>query len=107
MARGHSVKLLGEVGLTHLELPDNMRFSGPGAGLPACGFGTPVTVANGSCQSEGFATDNSWGYRIVGRMDFENVIGRFQFQLLTQTIVLIVLRLFEISPFARLRPRNV
>ncbi len=70
--------LLGEVGLTHLELPDNMRFGGPGAGLPACGFGTPVTVANGSCQAEGFATDNSWGYRIVSRMDFENVIGAVQ-----------------------------
>ncbi|MES2884517.1 MAG: DUF1302 domain-containing protein [Pseudomonadota bacterium] len=70
--------LLGEVGVTHLELPDNMRFGGPGAGLPACGFGTPVTVANGSCQSEGFATDNSWGYRIVGRMDFENVVGAVQ-----------------------------
>ena len=70
--------LLGEVGVTHLELPDNMRFGGPGAGLPACGFGTPITVANGSCQSEGFATDNSWGYRIVGRMDFENVIGAVQ-----------------------------
>ncbi len=70
--------LLGEAGVTHLELPDNLRFSGPGAGLPACGFGTPVTVANGSCQSEGFATDNSWGYRIVSRFDFENVIGAVQ-----------------------------
>lgn len=70
--------LLGEAGVTHLELPDNLRFSGPGAGLPACGFGTPVTVANGSCQREGFGTDNSWGYRIVSRMDFENVIGAVQ-----------------------------
>jgi len=70
--------LLGEVGVTHLELPNNLRFGGPGAGLPACGFGTPVTVANGSCQSEGFATDNSWGYRVVARMDFENVISAVQ-----------------------------
>ncbi len=70
--------LLGEAGVTHLELPDNLRFSGPGAGLPACGFNTPVTVANGSCQSEGFGTDNSWGYRIVSRFDFENVIGAVQ-----------------------------
>ncbi len=70
--------LLGEAGVTHLELPDNVRFGGPGAGLPACGFNTPVTVANGSCQSEGFANDNSWGYRLVSRFDYENVIGAVQ-----------------------------
>lgn len=73
--------LLGEVGVTHLELPSNERFAGPGADLPACGFAAQTTlnaVSNGSCQSEGYATNNSWGYRAVGRLDFENVIGAIQ-----------------------------
>jgi len=70
--------LLAEVGFNHLALPDNFLFNGPGAGLPACGFtsgATPFVVSNDSCQSEGYATDSSWGYRLVSRMDFENLIG--------------------------------
>ncbi|AXQ27896.1 DUF1302 domain-containing protein [Solimonas sp. K1W22B-7] len=74
--------LLAEVGYNHLALPDNLRFNGPGAGLPACGFLNPpipaptaYVVSNNSCQSEGYATDSSWGYRVVSRMDFENLIG--------------------------------
>ena len=70
--------VLTEVGYNHQNLPDNLRFNGPGAGLPACGFitgGTLLAVSNGSCQSEGYATESSWGYRLVSRMDFENVIG--------------------------------
>ena len=76
--------VLGEIGITHQELPDNLRFNGPGAGLPACGFasaGTLAAVSNGSCQETvggGYASDNSWGYRLVGRMDFENVVGAVQ-----------------------------
>ncbi|MDP3856292.1 MAG: DUF1302 domain-containing protein [Stagnimonas sp.] len=76
--------LVGEAGVTHMELPDALRFNGPGAGLPACGFATAATLAavsNGSCQENvggGFATDNSWGYRLVSRMDFENAIGPAQ-----------------------------
>lgn len=70
--------MLGEVGYNHLALPDALRFNGPGAGLPACGFasaGVLAATSNGSCQTDGFATDSSWGYRLVNRMDFENVIG--------------------------------
>jgi hypothetical protein len=79
MAGAQQFIMLGEVGVNHLALPDELRFNGPGAHLPACGFSDPATVlvaaSNGSCQSDGFATDTSWGYRIVSRMDFENVVG--------------------------------
>jgi len=74
--------LLGEVGLTYLDLPSNQVFSGPGAGLPAPGSGGPLppvlaegAASNGSIQREGFADKTSWGYRMVSRLDFENVIG--------------------------------
>jgi hypothetical protein len=70
--------VIGEVGANYLDLPGELRFSGPGAGLPACGFqsaGTLAAIANGSCQSEGYATRTSYGYRLVSRMDFENVFG--------------------------------
>jgi hypothetical protein len=73
--------VLGEVGVTQTDLPEELRFNGPGAGLPACGFasaGTLAAVSNGSCQSEGFATNTSWGYRVVSRFDFESVIGALQ-----------------------------
>lgn len=76
--------LLGEVGVNQLDLPDNLRFNGPGAGLPACGFAPAAVLAgvsNGSCQDNvggGYASKTSWGYRLVGRMDFENVIGAVQ-----------------------------
>lgn len=76
--------MLGEIGHTFLDQPDNLKFNGPGAGLPACEVfralpGTnQAVVSNGSCQSEGYGTKNSWGYRLVNRMDFENVIGAMQ-----------------------------
>lgn len=73
--------MLGEVGVNHLNLPDNgLLFNGPGAGLPSCATPAQVlaAVSNGSCQQAvggGYASQSSWGYRLVNRMDFENVIG--------------------------------
>lgn len=73
--------LVGEVGINHVELPGNgLLFNGPGAGLPSCATPAQVlaAVSNGSCQQQvggGYATRTSWGYRLVGRMDFDNLIG--------------------------------
>jgi hypothetical protein len=80
--------LLGEVGVTWLDLPSRQYFSGPGAALPGPGSGGPIpanpavpngqadgAASGGSIQREGFADRTSWGYRMVGRMDFESVIG--------------------------------
>lgn len=70
--------VLGEVGYNRIDLPDDGRlFNGPGASLPSCRNPQAVLVgtAGGSCQSEGYATRSSWGYRAVSRLDYENVIG--------------------------------
>ncbi|MGQ0530059.1 MAG: DUF1302 domain-containing protein [Panacagrimonas sp.] len=78
--------LLGEVGVTRLELDKDLLFNAPGTHLPSCNNATvPVNiiaaVGNGSCQEAvggGYADRTSWGYRAVARMDFENVIGAAQ-----------------------------
>ena len=74
--------MVGEVGVTRLELDKDLLYSGPGTvTLPAC-EGAPQPIINsfnGSCQdASGFADRTSWGYRLVSRMDFENVIGPTQ-----------------------------
>lgn len=79
--------MVGEVGTTHLNLPDGLKFNGPGVALPSCGpfralpAGNQAAISGGSCQEEvggGYATKDSWGYRIVSRLDYENAIGAAQ-----------------------------
>ena len=73
--------MLGDFGATYVDLPEELDFSAPGAALPAPGSGratlaTPEGfVAGGSVQSEGFLDNFSWGYRLVGRLDYEDMIG--------------------------------
>lgn len=64
--------IVAEVGYTYLNLPDGLLFSGPSTHLPAPGS---ANAANGSYQTEGYATKSSWGYRAVARMDFESALG--------------------------------
>ncbi len=65
--------VVGEVGYTHLDLPANLKFAAPGCHLPQPGSST--TTSFGSTSSDCFATRNSWGYRLVGRLDYPNAIG--------------------------------
>ncbi len=65
--------VVGEVGYTRLELPSNLKFAAPGCHLPQ--VGSSVATSNGSTSSGCFATENSWGYRLVGRLDYPNAIG--------------------------------
>ncbi|MCK5770530.1 DUF1302 domain-containing protein [Algiphilus sp.] len=73
--------MLGEVGVNYLDLPDGFIFNGPGVSLPAPGGGeqTPgfpgTALSGGSTQPGGFATSTSWGYRILGRFDYDNLVG--------------------------------
>ncbi len=69
--------LVGEVGATYVhDMPDTseLRFDGPNTTLGGnCNF-----VAAGlmpDCQTEGFADDFSWGYRMRARFDMLNAIG--------------------------------
>jgi hypothetical protein len=67
--------LLGEVGYTYLDLPSSLLFNGPAVHLPAPGSFTGAS--NGSSQpgGAGYATTGSWGYRVLGRLDYSNAIA--------------------------------
>jgi len=64
---------VGEVGYTNLDLPRNVPFNAPGVFLPA--EGSDRTTSFGAFQDKGYASRDSWGYRLVGRMDYPNAIG--------------------------------
>ena len=64
--------LVGEVGANYFHgLPSDVKFSGPAAYLPATAFGSAVSSAF-SVQQDGFLTRFSWGYRLVGRLEYSN-----------------------------------
>ena len=65
--------LVGEVGFTYLDLPSSVYFNGPGVFLPAPGSSTATSY--GSVQTTGYATRFSWGYRLLGRLDYPNALG--------------------------------
>ncbi|PTD95954.1 DUF1302 domain-containing protein [Pseudothauera lacus] len=64
--------MVGEVGYTRLTLPSGIPFNAQGVFLPASGSATATSF--GSTQPY-FATKNSWGYRLVARADYPNMIG--------------------------------
>ena len=66
--------LVGEIGFTHYSgLPNGLKFNGPGVFLPATAEGAVAGQA-GSVQTDGFITENSWGYRLVGRLEYSNLV---------------------------------
>ncbi|HRP96208.1 MAG TPA: DUF1302 domain-containing protein [Rhodocyclaceae bacterium] len=65
--------VVGEVGYTRLQLPSGQKFAAPGCHLPQPGSATAASF--GSTDSGCFATKNSWGYRLLGRLDYPNAIG--------------------------------
>lgn len=62
--------LVGEAGYNHQDLPEGLLFAGPGVVLPAVGSSTATTSGSTQPNMEGYATSNSWGYRLVGRLDY-------------------------------------
>lgn len=74
IAASEQLVLVGEVGFNYFHsLPQNVKFSGPGAYLPATAFGAAVSSAF-SVQTEGFVTNFSWGYRLAGRLEYANLL---------------------------------
>lgn len=65
--------LVGEVGYTFLDLPTSVLFDGPGTALPA--LAAASNAAGGSVQNGGYATQHSWGYRAVARLDYLSLLG--------------------------------
>jgi hypothetical protein len=66
--------IVGELGMTMFHnLPNDLKFSGPAAYLAATPLGATL-FGGGSIQPGGFTTDFSWGYRLVGRLEYANAI---------------------------------
>lgn len=66
--------LVGEIGYAFLDLPSGVLFEGPGVALPAL-QASANAAAGGSIQRDGYATQHSWGYRAVARLDYLSLIG--------------------------------
>jgi hypothetical protein len=67
--------VVGEAGYTRQDLTDGLLFAGPGVYLPAQGSSTATTSGSTQPNMEGYATRSSWGYRLLGRLDYPNAIG--------------------------------
>ena len=70
--------VIGEVGMTYvsdLEGPDELLYNGPGTYTHANELFTLLGIQPATESAGGFADDFSWGYRLVGRLEYNNVIG--------------------------------
>jgi hypothetical protein len=66
--------VVGEVGADYFHnLPTDQKFAGPAVYLPSTSFGSIVSSAF-SVQQTGFLTNFSWGYRLLGRLEYSNLI---------------------------------
>ncbi|MDH5265404.1 MAG: DUF1302 domain-containing protein, partial [Betaproteobacteria bacterium] len=73
-ANSDQLVLLGEFGYTWFHnLPNDVKFNGPAVFLPATQLGAIASSAF-SVQQEGFLTSTSWGYRLVGRLEYNNAL---------------------------------
>lgn len=72
-----SFLILGEVGATYvndMEDQDELRYNGPGTDTGGGAFFT-LAGLQPETQTDGFADDFSWGYRLVARTEYNNAIG--------------------------------
>ena len=66
--------MVGEVGFTKYGgLQAGQKYNGPAVFLPATNEGAVASQA-GAKQVTGFVTENSWGYRLVGRLEYSNLV---------------------------------
>jgi hypothetical protein len=74
VAKAEQLVVVAEAGSNYFHgMPKDVKFSGPGAYLPATAFGAAL-AAGGSMQNEGFLTKFSWGYRASGRLEYANAL---------------------------------
>jgi hypothetical protein len=84
--RSDQLVLLGEVGYSHVHsMPgeNELRMEGPGTYTP----GNPAVASNPALnppgftplvtQTDGYADADSWGYRLLARLSYNNVLNRF------------------------------
>lgn len=66
--------VVGEVGMDYFHnLPTDVKFNGPANYLPVTAYGALISGAY-SVQPGGFVTDTSWGYRLLGRLEYPNLV---------------------------------
>lgn len=70
-----SFTVIGEAGYTHLNLPSGLLFSGPGVVLPAPGSSTATTAGSTQPNAAGYATTNSWGYRLAANLSYPSAFS--------------------------------
>jgi len=73
--------LIGEVGWEHIcGMPskDKMRLEGPGTVTPG-GAVSAAAMSQPQVRSKHFADQDSWGYRILAKLDYFNVFGPIGF----------------------------
>jgi hypothetical protein len=78
LLRSDQLILLGEVGYSYVHgMPDEdeLRLEGPGTYTP--GNATLAAAQGLPQQTDGYATASSWGYRLLGRLSYNNVMNRF------------------------------
>lgn len=76
------IVLIGEVGGTYIhgmESKDELRYEGPGTFTSGNNFFT-LAALQPATQTDGFADQFSWGYRLLARADFNNAIGPISLQ---------------------------
>ena len=88
--RSDQISLVGEIGATNVNLPDQslLRYEGEGtdtgggcavpdvlATVPGSLFTTSGCLRNPVTQDHGFPTDFSWGYRLAAKADYNSVFG--------------------------------
>jgi hypothetical protein len=74
VAAAESLIVVGEVGMNYFHnLPTDQKFQAAAVYLPATQFGSIVSSAF-STQPGGYATNFSWGYRLLGRLEYANLL---------------------------------
>ncbi len=78
LLRSDQLVMLAEIGYSHVHsMPSEreLRLEGPGTYGP--GDPTVAGAVGVPQQTEGYATADSWGYRLLGRLSYNNVLNRF------------------------------
>lgn len=73
------LKLVGEFGYVHVANLDALRYGrssalGPGTPVGGGACSSSPLVTNQYCTNDGFVTADSWGYRLVGQLDYSNLL---------------------------------
>ena len=75
MAGADQLVVVGEMGMNWFHnLPKDVKFNAPAVFLPATQFGSVLSSAFSVQPSDSFLTEFSWGYRLVGRLEYSNLL---------------------------------